>query len=172
MSDCGLGQRFKFESLTGDPCALKASLFSVRISPINAKSETTSCGLPSGHLCLPPVCRSIAEERGKRLGGKRIFMAIPQNASFLRRIGESQKWGTELAQRTGKLHNHFGDRESSGKATVLSQGEDKSTHCHQDCLFIRQIDIVIRVRDREHLHRGQSALYRTLLLFNQCGQCC
>ena len=83
MSDRGLGQHVKFESLTGDPCALKASLFWVRISTIYANSETTACGLPSAHSCLPPVCLSIAEERGKRLGGKRIFMAIPQNTSIL-----------------------------------------------------------------------------------------
>jgi len=79
MSDCGLGQRFRFKSLTGDPCTLKASLFPVRSSPKNTNSETPSCGLPSGHSGLPPVCLSNAEERGKRLGGKRIFMAIPQN---------------------------------------------------------------------------------------------
>ena len=83
MSDRGLGQRFKFKSLTGDPCTLKASLFPVRSSLKNTNSETTSCGLPSGHSGLPPVCLSNAEERGMRLGGKRIFVAIPQNTSIL-----------------------------------------------------------------------------------------
>ncbi len=82
MNDRGLGQRFRFESLTGHPCGLKASRFSVRIPPIIANSETTSCGLPSGHSCLPLACLSLAEECGKRLGEKTIFMAILQNTSI------------------------------------------------------------------------------------------
>ena len=112
MSDRGLGQPVKFESLTGYPCALKASLFWVRISPINANSETTACGLPSGHSCLPPVCLLIAEERGKRLGGKGIFMAIPQNTSILPpRIMESA-----VLPKSGRLERRCHARWSSSNA--------------------------------------------------------
>ena len=83
MSDSGLGQPVKFESLTGTPCALKASLIWVQISPKYANLETTACGLPSGHSCLPPVYLLIAEERGKRLGGKGdIYGYTPKHIDY------------------------------------------------------------------------------------------
>lgn len=124
MSDRGLGQHVKFESLTGNPCALKASLIWVQISPIYANSETTACGLPSGHSCLPPVCLLIAEERGKRLGGKGIFMAMPQNTSILpARIMDSA-----LLPKSGRLERECHAGWSSSNAAEIRQAA-RSIRC-------------------------------------------
>ena len=140
MSDRGLGQRFKFESSTGDPCALKASLFWVRIYPLSANSGTTACARPSGHSCLPHVCLSIAEERGKRLGGKRIFMAIPQNTSILPpRIMDSA-----LLPKSGRLERECHARWSSSNAAAIRQAA-RSIRCfrysnsHRACWRLRSM---------------------------------
>ena len=146
MSDRGLGQRFKFESSTGNPCALKASLFWVRISPLNANSGTTASARPSGHSCLPPVCLSIAEERGKRLGGKRIFMAIPQNTSILPpRIMDLAPW-----PKGGRLERECHARSRSSNAAEIRQAA-RSIRCfrysnsHRACWRSRSMTRRMRI---------------------------
>lgn len=149
MSDQGLGQSVKFESLRGDPYALKASLIWVRISPIYTNLETTACGLPSGHSCLPLVCLLITEERGKRLRGKRIFMAIPQNTSIL----PSRIMDSALLPKSGRLERECQAQCSSSNAAEIRQAA-RSIRCfrysnsHRVCW--RSRSIMWRIRTEYH----------------------